>query len=125
MAAFTSGEVLTAANLNNAINGPTLNTQSGSAYTLALTDAGKLVQMTASVAASVTIPDNSTVAFVTGTAIAVSAYGSASCTVVAASGVTLNSTAGSGSPAAINGKYAGVQLYKVGTDEWLAVGAIQ
>ena len=125
MAAFVSGEVLTAANLNNAINGPTLNTQSASAYTLALADAGKLVQMSASVSASVTIPAEASVNFVTGTAVAVVAYGSASCTIVAASGVTLNSTAGSGSPAAINGQYAGVQLYKVGSDEWLAVGAIQ
>lgn len=125
MAAFTSGEVLTAANLNNAINGPTINTQSGSTYTLALTDAGKLVNMTASVSASVTIPTNASVAFVTGTAIAVAAYGSASCRIVAASGVTLRSTGGSGSPAIFTEQYAGIQLYKVGTDEWLAVGAIQ
>jgi hypothetical protein len=125
MAAFVSGEVLTAANLNNAINAPTLNAQSASAYTLALTDAGKIVQVTASVAASVEIPAESSVNFVTGTAVAVLAYGSASVDVVAASGVTLNSTAGSGSPVAVNGQYAGVQLYKVGSDEWLAVGAIQ
>lgn len=125
MAQFTAGEVLTATNLNNAINGPTLNSQSGSAYTLALTDAGKLVNVTASVAASVTVPDNSSVAFPTGTAMAVAAYGSASVSVVAASGVTINSTAGAGSPVDIDGQYAGVQLYKIGTDEWLAVGAIQ
>lgn len=125
MAAFTSGEVLTAANLNNAINGPTLNAQSGSVYTLALTDAGKLVQMTASVSASVTIPANSTVPFVTGTAIAVTAWGSASCRIVAASGVTINSTVGSGSPAALTARYAGAQLYKMDTNTWLVVGAIQ
>ncbi len=125
MAQFTSGEVLTAANLNNSINAPTLNEQSGATYTFALTDGGKLVSATNASMATLTIPPNSSVAFPTGTAIAVVSYGATTCTVAEGAGVTLNSTGGAGADVVIDGQYAGVTLYKVATDTWLAIGAIQ
>lgn len=102
-----------------------VTSQSGSAYTLALADAGKLLLMTASVAASVTIPANSSASFATGATIGVIADGSASLTVVGASGVTINSTVGSGSPVSVTAQYAGLTLFKTATDTWYAVGAIQ
>lgn len=102
-----------------------VTSQSGSAYTLALADAGKLLLMSASVAASVTIPSNSSASFATGATIGVIADGSASLTVVGASGVTVVSTVGSGSPVSLTGQYAGVTLFKTATDTWYAVGAIQ
>ena len=102
-----------------------VTSQSGSAYTLALADAGKLLLMTASVAASVTIPSNSSASFATGATIGVIADGSASLTVVGASGVTINSTVGSGSPVSVTAQYAGLTLFKTATDTWYAVGAIQ
>lgn len=102
-----------------------ITTSSASIYTLALGDAGKLVQMSASVAASVSIPSNSSASFATGATIGVVAYGSGSLKIVPASGVTLNSTVGAGSVVSLTAQYAGAQLFKVGTDTWVAIGAIQ
>jgi hypothetical protein len=45
--------------------------------------------------------------------------------VIAASGVTINSTVGAGSPVALTALYAGVTLFKTDTNTWYAVGSIQ
>jgi hypothetical protein len=102
-----------------------VTSQSGSAYTLALADAGKLLLMSASVSASVTIPSNTSASFATGATIGILAAGSASLSVIAASGVTINSTVGAGSPVALTALYAGVTLFKTDTNTWYAVGSIQ
>ncbi len=125
MAQFVPGEVLTAANLNNAINAPTVNEQTASAYTLALTDAGKVVLLSGSVAQTVTIPAESSASFVTGTTIGVLSGGNASVTIQGASLVTLNSTVGSGSAVALTDAYTAAQLFKAGSDTWIAIGSIE
>jgi hypothetical protein len=114
---------LTAATVTGITN--SLNEQSGLTYTFVLTDAGKLVSATNASMATLTIPPNSSVAFAVGSAIAVVSYGATTCTVAAGAGVTLNSTGGAGADVVIDGQYAGVTLYKIGTNTWLAVGAIQ
>ena len=118
MADFTAGEVLTADNLDAAINGVTVNAQTAN-YTLALTDAGKLVTMSVGSACTLTVPPNSSVAFAAGVAIAVAQVGAGQCTITAGSGVTINSFGGA---LKIAGQYAGAQLYKTGTNSWLAIG---
>lgn len=125
MAQFVPGEVLTAANLNNAINAPTVNEQTASAYTLALTDAGKVVLLSGSVQQTVTIPAESSASFVTGTTIGLLSGGNASVTVQGASLVTLNSVVGSGSAVSLTDAYAAVQLFKYASDTWIAVGSIE
>jgi hypothetical protein len=120
MAAFTAGEVLTAANLNAAINGPTVNAQTAN-YTLALTDAGKLVTMSVGSACTLTVPPNSSVAFAVGAAIAVVQKGAGQVTITAGSGVTINSFGGA---LKVAGQYAGVELYKEATDTWYAIGNV-
>jgi hypothetical protein len=124
MAQFVPGEVLTAANLNNAINAPTVNQQTASAYTLALTDAGKVVLLSGSVAQTVTIPAESSASFVTGTTIGVLSGGNASVTIQGASLVTLNSTVGSGSAVSLTGAYTAAQLFKSASNTWIAIGSI-
>lgn len=121
MAQFDAGEVLTAAALNAAINGRTINNQTASAYTLTGFDAGKIILMSGSVEQTVTIPDNATAAFATGVGVTILANGNANVNVVGASGVTLNSSAGSGSAIALTNAYETLELVKVGTNSWTAI----
>ena len=119
MAQFTAGEVLTAAGLNTAINGVgTANAQTAN-YTLAATDEGKLVTVNTAAAGTVTVPPNSSVAFTMGAAVAVAQIGAGQTTIAAGSGVTINSYGGG---LKIAGQYGAAQLYKTGTNSWLAIG---
>jgi hypothetical protein len=87
-------------------------------YTLALTDAGKLVTFTGA-AATVTIPLNSTVAFAVGDQINIAQLGTAQITMGTASGVTLVSA---GSKTKTNGQYAVVTVVQYTTNSWLLLG---
>lgn len=120
MADFSAGDVLTAANLNNSINGPTVNAQTGTSYTLVLSDAGKLVTADNASAVTVTVPPESSVAWVDGTAVAVAQLGAGQVTIAAGAGVTVN-----GVGTALTAQYAGAQLYYLGSDSWLLIGSIE
>ena len=61
-------------------------------YVTVITDAGKTVTMTAGGANTVTIPANSSVAYVIGTRINILNLGAGACTPTAAAGVTINGT---------------------------------
>ena len=61
-------------------------------YQTVLTDAGKTISMTAAGATTLTIPANSSVAYVVGTRINVLNLGAGACTVTAGAGVTINGT---------------------------------
>ena len=99
----------------------TENAQTGTAYTLALTDAGDLITMKNAAANTLTVPANATVAFAVGTQIEILMIGTGVTTVTGATGVTINDVlAGSG---AIDAQYKGVTLIKKATDTWLMVGA--
>ena len=67
------------------------NTQTGS-YTTVLTDAGKVITMSNASANTVTIPANSSVAYVIGTRINILNLGAGACTPTAAAGVTIAGT---------------------------------
>lgn len=92
------------------------NTQTGTTYTLVLTDAGKVVRCTNASAVTLTVPLNSSVAFATGTIINVYSGGAGGVTIAPTGGVTIrnNSTGVS--------QYGEVSLRKDGTDEWVRVG---
>lgn len=95
----------------------------GTTKTLALTDAGKLIQAQSTSATTITVPTNATVAFPIGTAIQVNQYGNASAggtTIAPAGGVTLRTPTGSALTA--RAQYSTVTLHKIGTDEWLVGG---
>lgn len=122
MVAFVAGTTLTAAALNSAFNDLTINAQSGAAYTLALTDAGGLVSLTAtSGTATVTVPPNSSVAFNTGAQVGILAAGSATCQVSPGSGVTITSY---GSATKLAGLGSLAVLVKTGTNSWYLAGGI-
>lgn len=100
----------------------TVNAQTGTAYTLQLTDRGQTVTMDNASANTVTIPTNASVAFGVGSVITVVQKGAGVTTIAGDAGVTVNGvSAGSG---AINNQYQGVSLMKVATDTWIASGDI-
>ncbi len=96
----------------------TFNRQSSS-YTLAITDAGLMVEMNVATANNLTIPLNSSVPFAIGQIIELTQYGAGQTTIVATSGVTINSYTGL---TKLSGQYAAATLTKVGTNEWYLFG---
>lgn len=102
------------------LGGATMNAQTGTTYVLVLSDAGKSVTMSNASANTLTIPTNASVAFSTGTQIAVTMLGAGTTTITGDTGVTVNGvSAGSG---AISNQYGGVVLTKIGTNTWLIQG---
>ena len=87
------------------------NTQTGS-YTTVLTDAGKVITMSNASANTVTIPPNSSVAYVIGTRINILNLGAGACTPTAGAGVTINGTI---TALATNGS---ASVIKTATNTW-------
>jgi hypothetical protein len=95
------------------------NAQTGTTYTLILTDAGKMITMTNASANTLTIPLNSSVAFPLNTRIDIIQYGAGQTTVAATGGVTI---ASSGSKLKLTGQYSAASLWKKATDTWVLMG---
>jgi hypothetical protein len=96
----------------------TLNAQTGTTYTLVLTDAHKLVTLSNASAITLTVPTNSSVAFEIGDQVNLLQLGAGQVT-VSGSGVTFRSE---GSKLKLKGQYAMATLVKIGTDEWVLLG---
>jgi hypothetical protein len=88
-------------------------------YTLVLTDAYKIVEVNDASANTLTVPDNASVAFPTGTQITVVQTGAGQTTLAGAAGVTVNSKDGNLN---IAGQWASATLIKRATDTWVAIG---
>lgn len=99
----------------------TTNAQTAS-YTLALSDAYKIVEMNVATGNTLTIPTSSSVAFPTGTQITVIQTGAGQTTIAGTSGVTLNSN---DAKFKIKGQWASATLIKRGTDTWIAIGNLE
>lgn len=95
----------------------TINAQTAS-YTLVLSDASKLIEVSNASANTVTIPLNSSVAFPTGTQINVLQTGAGQTTIAGTAGVTLNSTPG----AKLRAQWSACTIIKRATDTWVVVG---
>lgn len=123
--AYVDGDVLSAADVNGTNEGVNdlafgqFNAQTGTTYTLALTDVAKVVSLTNALAIALTVPTNSSVAFPIGTQILLYQGGAGQVTITAAGGVTLRSQ---GTKTKITGQYGVAGLLKVDTDEWVAFG---
>ncbi len=96
------------------------NVQTAS-YTLALSDAGKAVEMDVAGANDLTVPPNSSVALPVGTVIEVAQVGAGQTTVVAGSGVTVRTP----ETLVLSGQWSTVSLRKRGTDDWLLAGDVE
>lgn len=97
-----------------------LDVQTGSTFTLALTNANGIVTMDSASANTVTIPTNAAVAFAIGTVIDVVQRGAGATTVAGAAGVAINGT--TPGSVAIPARYEGLRLIKVAADIWIALG---
>jgi hypothetical protein len=123
--AYIDGDVLTAANVNSITEGVNdiafgvFNAQTGTTYTLALTDVAKVVTLTNAASITLTVPDNASVAFPVGTQILLYQGGAGQVTISPAGGVTVRSE---GTKLKINGQYGVAGVLKLATDEWVAFG---
>ena len=92
-------------------------TTSGTNYTLALTDDGKVVEMSGG--GTLVVPTNASVAFPIGTQITILQTGASQVTVDGATvGVTLNGTPG----LKLRAQWSSATLLKRGTDSWVLMG---
>ena len=103
--------------INDARQNLTLNAQTGTTYTLVLTDNGRLVTLNNAAAITVTVPLNSSVAFATGAIINLQQIGAGQVTVVGDSGVTINGTG-----TALRAQWSAASLIKTATDTWTVIG---
>jgi hypothetical protein len=90
--------------------------------TLALTDAGKHYYSTSSGNFTLTIPNNSTTTFATGTAISIVVQSAGNILVNAASGVTLYMAGNSTAANRVVSNYGMATIMKVATDTWMING---
>jgi hypothetical protein len=117
---YTDGiETLTNKTLEDAKFTTSINAQTGTTYTLVLTDSSKLVTLTNDGAITVTVPTNASVAFPIGTQIDLVQNGDGAVTFVGDTGVIINSKGGNKT---IADKFVGVSLIKTDTNTWLLVG---
>ncbi len=94
-------------------------TQSGTSYTLGLSDAGTAVEFTASSTVTVTVPPNSSAAFSVGTVIELLQYGTGTLTIAAGAGVTIRSA---NNLVSARTQYSTLSLRKRATNEWVLAG---
>ena len=104
----------------------TLNAQTGTTYTFALTDNGQLVTASNASAQTYSIPTNASVAFPTGTQINIIQIGAGQVTIQAASSgtTTVSSTGATATAPKLRAQYSSATLIKASTDLWYVVGDI-
>jgi hypothetical protein len=102
----------------------TVNAQTGTTYTFALTDGCKngnspLVTFGNAGATTVTVPPNSSVAFQNGSQIELIQVGAGKVTIAAGAGVTITSKGGNLS---VGAQYVAVSLIQLSADNWILLG---
>jgi hypothetical protein len=131
-ATTASGEVLY--NTGSTIDGITpsalvasatqsVNTQTGTTYTLVLADANRLTTLSNASAITLTVPPNSSVAVTTGAVVPICQLGVGQVTVAAGVGVTVNPC-----PTftlKLLEQYAEACITKVGTNAWVLTGLLE
>jgi len=119
---FTAAQVLTAAEQNALATAMIAINAQTATYTAVLTDDGKLITMSVATANNFTVPPNSSVAFGIGTQLNIAQLGAGATTIVAGSGVTLNSD---GAKLKLNAQYAVATCVKTDTNTWFVVGNLK
>jgi hypothetical protein len=99
----------------------TINSQTGTTYTLVLADAGKTIDLNNASAITLTVPPNSSVAYPVGTRIDLVQSGAGQVTVAAGAGVTINSK---GAALKLTGQWSGATLIQRSANTWVLVGDI-
>ena len=94
----------------------------GTAHILALTDQGKVVTMSSASANTVTVPNNSSVAFPVNATLLVRQIGTGQTSIAAAGGVTIEKKASASLN--LSEQQAQVVLHKVATNTWHLAGEL-
>jgi len=120
-----TGDILSAA-MYNGLVAYTINPQTSSTYTLALSDSYQvLVTQNNASANAIKIPTNGTAAIPIGSVVTVLNIGAGTCTISAVtSGTTTVLSAGATAASPTLGQYKSAALIKTATDAWYVVGAI-
>lgn len=129
---FTTGQVLTAAQMNtistqiNDVWRLTTRTVTATSDTLVLTDAdNKLIIYSTTGTVTITVPPNSSVAMTTGSVVNIIKTGATgTLSIIQGSGVTLASAGATSTNPVITGQYKAASLLKVASDTWYVVGGI-
>ena len=123
---LTTAQTLTNKTLTAPVINLALNAQTGTTYTFALTDNGKLVTASNASAQTYSIPTNATTAFPIGTQINLIQIGAGQVTVSAATPGTTTVLSNAATPAGpkCRNQYAALTAIKVATDVWYVIGDI-
>lgn len=122
---FSTGDVLTAAAANGLVEF-TINTQSGTTYTVASTDAYQVLVVASNAAAKTfDIPTDATYNFPVGTAITFLNTGAGLLTIDAVTpGTTTVTSAGASAAAPTVAQYKAATAIKTAANAWTVVGAV-
>ena len=101
-----------------------INTQTVTAYTPVLADAGKIITCSNGSAITFTIPPNSSVAYPIGSSLTVISIGVGLTTFAQGSGVTIASTGATATAPILRVRHSSATAIKIGTDLWQVVGDI-
>ena len=96
-----------------------INSVAVTAYTLALSDSGGLINATTGM--TITVPPNSTAAFATGSQVLLYRSAVSGVAITAGSGVTINAA---GAASNLSSQHSVASLMKLGTDNWVLAGDI-
>jgi hypothetical protein len=122
----STAQTLTNKTLTAPVINLSLNAQTGTTYTFALSDNGKLVTASNAGAQTYSIPTNGTTAFPTGTQINIIGINAGVVTIQAASSgtTTVASTGATAAAPVLRTQYSSATLIKVATDLWYVIGDI-
>lgn len=121
-----STDTLTNKTLTSPIINLAFNAQTGTTYTFALTDNGRLVTASNASAQTYSIPTNASVAFPVGTQINIQQIGAGQVTInaVTAGTTTITSTGATATAPKLRAQYSAATCIKTGTDTWTVLGDI-
>lgn len=111
-------QIATTEFVHNAVTRTESNNETSS-YVLALSDAGKFIEMDVSLSNTLTIPQDSAVNFPIGTSIDVVQLGEGETTIVADTNVNIRSNGGK---LKLSGQYSAASLYKRNANDWIVMG---
>jgi len=117
----TTNKEVTATTFKSYVLTSVENVQTGTSYTLVLSDEWKLVTMSNAGANTLTVPPNSSVAFPVGTRIDVGQDGSGQTTIAAGAGVTIHTP----ETLKIRKQWGKATLFKRDTDTWDVEGNLE
>ena len=101
-----------------------INTQTGTTFTPALADAGKIITTSNGSSIAVTIPPNSSVAYPIGSSLTIISIGAGLTTIGQGAGVTIASVGATATAPVLRAQHSSATAIKIATDTWQVVGDI-